>query len=296
MRDDAIAPVIAAMLLLAVLATAYAAWNTYYIPSLKAQSDFSHITGVEQGMIKFSSDIETAVSLKRNMRLSELVPLGGGEILFDGTKSGGTLTIRNDTRAYLLTGITNGTLPIVTTSRLRIANYSYQPVENFWRDQGYEWNYGVMNVSRGRLTTPLQVTCVSAADYGLAGVLTGMTIDSTCSRMDLYLVNITPDPGHTRATGSGNGMLVLESRETNLQVPNVTKVNFSINHNMPPGFQQTLFTAMSRETDTLACSNIRVTYHRDPGAGLNGEMGMEFDAIPNMTINRRINEITLGAY
>ena len=121
------APVVAAMLILAIGVTFFAAWNAYYVPSMKAQSEITHLRDVETGFLRFSSDIETAASLKRNMRLSEPIPLGGGEFTFDAVKSGGLLRIQNDTYGYMRIRIINGTtaattstfsiFPIIHTSR-----------------------------------------------------------------------------------------------------------------------------------------------------------------------------------
>ena len=72
------APVVAAMLILAIGVTFFAAWNAYYVPSMKAQSEITHLKDAETGFLRFSSDIETAASLKRNMQLSEPIPLEGG--------------------------------------------------------------------------------------------------------------------------------------------------------------------------------------------------------------------------
>jgi len=51
--DEAVAPVIAAMLVLAVLYF-FAVWNATAIPSMKAQSEVTHLQEVESGILRFS--------------------------------------------------------------------------------------------------------------------------------------------------------------------------------------------------------------------------------------------------
>jgi hypothetical protein len=296
-NDDAVAPVIAVMLLLAIGVTFFAAWNAYYVPSMKAQSEITHIKDVESGFLRFSSNIETAASLKKNMRLSEPIPLGGGEFTFDPVKSGGTLRIQNETRGYMRMTISNGTTPDLTTNILYLSNFSYQPVNNFWQDQGYVWSYGNVNVTKGTLATPLQYTRMDEATYGVTGTVFDLDIDATCSRMNVYTVNITPVAGHTLASGNGNGMLMLNSLIVpGGNFPNATIMNISINRHMPEGFQRALLDSVNRRINELSCNNVRVTYHSDLTADVNPEVGLEFDPIPNMTLNRRITEISLGAY
>ena len=151
MKEDAVAPVVAAMLILAVVVTFFAAWNAYYVPSMKAQSEITHIKDVETGVLRFSSDIETAVSLKKNLKFSEQIPLGGGDFSFDSVKSGGELKVRNASPAgYLRMNWTNGT-ESNPDNYFSLVRFSYTPVNNFWQDQGYDWRYGnvyVQNTER----------------------------------------------------------------------------------------------------------------------------------------------------
>lgn len=123
MKEDAVSPVIAAMLILAVVVTFFAAWHAYYVPSMKAQSEISHIREVETGFLRFSSDIETAASLKKGMRFSGSIPLGGGDFVFDPVKSGGELKIWNASP--------NGYLRLNWTSETPVGN----PDDLFWSGQ-----------------------------------------------------------------------------------------------------------------------------------------------------------------
>ncbi|MGA7627627.1 MAG: IPT/TIG domain-containing protein, partial [Methanoregula sp.] len=162
MKDDAIAPVIAVMLILAAIVTFYSIWNAIYIPSMKESSEIEHIQNVETAFEHFSSDIDNAASSHQNhLAFSEPVQLGGGDILFNPIKSSGTLDVvqdRNQTRVSQSTiyniSFFYGTTPIEENGTL--INFSYEPVGNFWQDQGYQWQYGYINVTKyGTLITPL---------------------------------------------------------------------------------------------------------------------------------------------
>ena len=265
MSEDAVAPVVAAMLILAIGVTFFAAWNAYYVPSMKAQSEITHLKDAETGFLRFSSDIETAASLKRNMQLSEPIPLGGGEFTFDAVKSGGLLTIQNDTYGYMRIRIINGTTAAPSITFLHLSNYSYQPVNNFWQDQGYVWSFGYVNVTKGTLATPLQSTSMDDVDYGLTGALFGLETvpwpedPIQCSQITVYSVNITPAAGHTLASGNGNGLLVLNSTVMSLQFTNVTNLNISINRNLPGGFQSALWNAVNQSAnEARICGNVQI--------------------------------------
>ena len=296
MSEDAVSPVVAAMLLLAIMVTFFTAWNAFYIPSMKAQSEITHIKDVESGFLRYSSDIETAASLKKNIILSEPVPLGGGEFTFDTVKSGGLLRVQNESEGYLHLTITS---PVLTeNSRYRLSNFTYQPVNNFWQDQGYSWSYGNVNITKDTLSTPLLYTSMDNVSYGLTGSL--FDLDSApspanpavCTVMDVYTVNITPAAGHTLASGNGNGMLMLESSVMSQQFANATSMTIRINPDTPKGFRNALWESVNERIDeSLTCTNVHA--YPDPS---NLEVIVVYDTIPNMTLNRKTTEISLGAY
>ncbi|MDD5025537.1 MAG: hypothetical protein PHN79_10600, partial [Methanoregula sp.] len=247
MNEDAVAPVVAVMLILAIGVTFFAAWNAYYVPSMKAQSEITHLKDVETGFLRFSSDIETAASLKKTVRLSEPIPLGGGEFTFNAVKSGGLLRIQNESEGYMRISIINGTTPVTTSNLLRFSNYSFQPVNNFWQDQGYVWSFGNVNVTKGSLSTPLLYTSMDTVTYRMTRSLFDLDMvpsrddPAVCSLMNVYIVNMTPAAGHTTSSGNGNGMLVLESTVTNQQFTNATSMTLRINPGIPEGFRSALW-------------------------------------------------------
>lgn len=298
MKEDAVSPVVAAMLLLAVFVTFFAAWNAVYVPSMKAQSEMTHLRQVESGVLRFSSDIDTAASLKRNMHSAEAIPLGGGEFTFDSARSGGMIRIRNETEGYLRLTITKENPPETETTRMRFSRFTYEPVGNFWQDQGYSWEYGMVNVTKGDLSTPLQFPTMEDVTYDMTGSLFDLDVTpspatpSACTVMNVYPVNLSPADGHLVSSGSGNGMLGMESTVTNRQFSNATTMTVDINPGMPEGFQDALWESVNRSiAASESCSNIHV-YRDYPDR----EIVVTFESIPNMTLNRKTTEISIGAY
>ncbi|MFA6333109.1 MAG: hypothetical protein WCX22_09160 [Methanoregula sp.] len=304
MTDDAVAPVIAAMLILAVVVTFFAAWNAYYVPSMKAQSEINHIKDVETGFLQFSSDIDTAASMKRDMRLSEAILLGGGDFTFDPVKSGGELTIRNALPGkFLRLNWTNETDRSDSDYYCSLVDVSYEPVNNFWQDQGYRWVNGTVYVKNAErnLSTPLLFSDEQNITYGLAGSLIDLeyapaySSPGNCSSMTVRVVNITPDSRHFRASGNGNAMLVLESTEMPPErVINATSLNISISTKFPEQFRTGLWNSMNSSIDDAlaSCGNIQRTKQTET------EVQLTFRTYPhpNLTLIRETTEITIGAY
>ena len=300
MKEDAVAPVVAAMLILAVIVTFFAAWNAYFVPSMKEQSEITHIGEVETGFLKFSSDLETAASLKKKTRFSEPVPLGGGDFTFDPVKSGGVLRVQGEDKGYLRVDIVNDSI-VRPSGTLRMVNFSYQPVNNFWQDQGYSWSFGNVNVTKGSLSTPLQYASMDEVPYGITGTLfdigtTPWVNDSrACSLVEIQVVNITPDRGHPMASGNGNAQLALESSVVSQGYPNTTQMNVTLYRHLPKGFRDALFESVNRSLNEVSCSNMHVTFRSELTDTVDPEIGVQFDAIPNLTLNRKITGIEIRA-
>jgi hypothetical protein len=223
--------------------------------------------------------------------------LGGGDFTFDAVKSGGLLRIQNESEGYMRISFINGTIPVTTSNLLLFSRYSFQPANNFWQDQGYAWSYGNVNVTKGPLSTPLWCTSMEEVTYGITGALFDLEgvpspyDPATCSRLNVYTVNITPAIGHTVSSGNGNGMLALESTVMSRQFFNATSLTVRINPGLPDGFRNALWDSVNlRVNESLSCGNVHA--FPDPS---NLEIRLEFDAIPNMTLIRKTTEISLGA-
>ena len=91
-------------------------------------------------------------------------------------------------------------------------------------------------------------------------------------------------------------MLVLETTVMSQQFTNVTNLNISINRNLPGGFQSALWNAVNQSAnEALVCGNVQVILPDPTNPSSNRTVQMVFAPIPNMTLNRKITEISLGA-
>ena len=135
MNDDAVAPVIAVMLILAVLATFFAIWQTVALPSMKAESEIGHLHSVEQSFVRFSTDLANAASLRQEISLSEPISLGGGDTTFDSLRSSGTIGVYQEPQWVFRVNTSDGTNERMSEGRM--VNFSYRPEGNFWQEQGY---------------------------------------------------------------------------------------------------------------------------------------------------------------
>lgn len=289
MNDKAVAPVIAAMLILAVVVTFFAAWNAYFVPSMKAQSEIGHLKEVETGMLRFSSDIESAATLQKSLQISETIPLGGGDCMFDPVKSGGMIRVQSEPESYLLVSVTNAT--VSSDKKVRLVNYSYQPVNNFWQDQGYVWSHGNVNVTKGTLATPLQYYQMKNVTYPVVDSLFDLNPDSVyCNVITVNIVNMSPAEGHAAASGNGNSQLFIRSTIAPERITNVTGMDILVNPHLG-GFGDSLWNSVSHQATTrVTCGNVHVT--TDPG---NRKVHLAFDPIPNMTILRQNTDLNIGA-
>lgn len=149
-HDEAVSTVIAVMLVLAILATWMAIYSATYVPGLKQQSEIMHSEGVQYAFQRFSSDVDNLYSLGKPAQFSEPVMLGGGDVLLSPGKSSGTLELQKTEIAMLQIGDTP--IPIYTT------NFTYTPSYSFWELQGYQYNKGVVWITKDRKTTPASLS------------------------------------------------------------------------------------------------------------------------------------------
>lgn len=230
MNDDAIAPVIAVMMILVVAVTLLSIWNAIYLPDLKQQAEMEHLKEVEEGFREIDSDISHMVSLLRNANISGNIPLGGGDILLHQARSGGSLTVQDP---YHLIEISNSTL----NRNSFMSKIQYIPISNFWIKQGYSWE-GYINVSKGTAETPLEFETL-----GETVVTNYILINPYKSPREVIIANITKG---TPAAISGNGIasFIMEGRcgetivieptpdvciDVNVTCPSGTLVSNSIN-------------------------------------------------------------------
>jgi hypothetical protein len=277
MKDDAVAPVVAAMLILAVIVTILSVWNAVYLPSLKQQDEMTQARNVEEAFSRFSSDITNAASLKQDLSLSEPLALGGGGVLFSPLTSAGTIRVSEEPKLLFTVTITEGGVDHGVAGRL--VNFSYQPVNDFWIDQGYVWHYGYVNVTRGlspggadgaALSTPLSYPAMD--DVKKSGSIRKfaeslITIEArpwynstgNCSHITVSSVTFHPEPGASYASSNGVGTFALTAtvNETGYGVPETTSPDalvIRVSRSAPEPFSQDLYSHCNQSLADLAAA------------------------------------------
>jgi hypothetical protein len=148
-KDDAISPVVALMLILTIAVTLFSLWNSLYLPGLKQQAEVEHLQQVEEAFFHIDADISNMIARQWGGTMIENVPLGGGETLVHSMRSGGWLKIADDTNEGYILNISNDSF----SQEIYLYPIRYMPVSNFWLDQGYIWEKGCVNVTKGDRTT-----------------------------------------------------------------------------------------------------------------------------------------------
>ena len=159
-KDDAVSPVIALMLILAILATCLAVYTTTYVPGLKQQDEITHSGEVKLAFERFASDIDNVIALGKPAVYTEVLELGGGDVPLSPTKSSGTVEINTTVIGkYTVSG--GGTeIP------LNGIGISYLPSFTAWEKQGYLYKNGVVWITKDEKKTPAMLTLYTFEDGG----------------------------------------------------------------------------------------------------------------------------------
>ncbi|MDD4300814.1 MAG: flagellin, partial [Methanomicrobium sp.] len=251
-NDCAVAPVVAGLLILAVIVTVMSVYFNTYVPSLKEEAEIEHLSNVEREFLSFSSDIDNAVSQKSEGKVSRSFELGGGDVFLSSIKSGGTLQVEADAMlfGFNVTALKDDSTTNITGWNSSLVNFSYQPLSNFWHDQGYSWQYGYVNLTTeyGK-QTPLQYKNMSEVkeevrndidnSSGLFSSLFDMTYKydyfndtennhyRNCTDLDITIVNFKKGRD-SYASGNGAAELRLETNVPYLnRTSNATMLNFA---------------------------------------------------------------------
>ena len=155
-KDDAVSPVIALMLILAILATCMAVYTTTYVPGLKQQDEITHSGEVKLAFERFASDIDNVIAQGKPAVYTEVLELGGGDVPLSPTKSSGTVEINT-------TVIGNYTIGSETKNLYGI-EISYLPSFTAWEKQGYLYKNGVVWITKDEKITPAQLTLYEVKD------------------------------------------------------------------------------------------------------------------------------------
>jgi hypothetical protein len=321
MKDDAVAPVIAAMLVLAIIVTVFSVWNAIALPSMKAEAEINHIHDVEHSFTQFSADLSNTASMKQETTLSETVPLGGGGVIFSSLTSSGTLRV--DAESLPLYDLTIVNDSIVYPQESRLVKFSYRSEGNYWQDQGYVWHYGYVNVTKGYaknsvdnagMATPLSYAGMNAVNKAasikkFAGSLADIDahpwFNSTknCSEITISAVTFSPSPDEQFASGNGIGTFGVSTsiNETVFGNPEQAAPDMliiQVNKSLPEPFAIDLYNKCNQTLYNLNQSYpYNVWYYADNSSPLYREIGIgHIDGRLPFTIIRKTAQVNVSAY
>lgn len=318
MRDDsAVAPVVAMILILAIVVTLLSAFQVTVVPAMKERSEIAHIADVERALLRFSSHIEAAAAMKQPLTFSETIQLGGGDTLLNSIRSGGTLYVMNENRSYPVAGVSiQQSGDIWTNSTVQLAQFSYSPVGNYWRDQGYNWRWGIMNVNSGNRETPLLYPTMSEANESIMvsgfpgslltihvdekliperyenGTITGNLTQKVTLRIDR--VSLSAGARHF-ASGNANARIALSTAISEKIVDNTTGLEFRIStqEHIPEAFRENLNRSIGQSLSTFSSkTGIPVSYENNENRLWRIDPS-EMDLLPDVIL--RENDIILTA-
>ena len=156
-KDDAVSPVIALMLILAILATCMAVYTTTYVPGLKQQDEITHTGEVKLAFERFAADIDNTIAQGKPAVYTEVLELGGGDVPLSPTKSSGTIEINPSPIGTYQIGLGTG-------QDLNGIEISYTPSFTAWEKQGYLYQNGVVWITKDEKKTPAQLTLYTVSD------------------------------------------------------------------------------------------------------------------------------------
>ena len=148
-KDDAVSPVIAVMLILAILATCMAVYTTTYVPGLKQQDEITHTGEVKLAFMRFASDIDNVIAQGKPAVYTEVLELGGGDVPLSPTKSSGTIEINTSKIGTYKVGS--------ETKDLNGIAVTYTPSFTAWEKQGYVYQNGVVWITKEEKVTPAEL-------------------------------------------------------------------------------------------------------------------------------------------
>lgn len=223
MKDEAISPVIAFMLLLMIIVSFISVLNAYYIPSLKQQSEITHFQEVEDSFIKITPDVLQVLTFRKNLSMKEPIQLGGGDVVFSSLKSSGYLetntSLQNLPLSQITVSIGSTTAMVSEINRSRVF---YRPVSNFWTNQGYEWEDGVLSITKGNKKTYLQYAdnadVLAASErkayYDMMNPVIQVDTSETTPSISINLLNIEEMGANRSVSSNGVGTICVDLKES----------------------------------------------------------------------------------
>lgn len=242
MKDEAVSPVVAFMLLLMIAVSFISLLNAYYIPSLKQQAEIEHLGQVQRSFQIISSDIDRLLSFRQDGIIKERVDLGGGDVMFSPLRSSGTLQIADDGWISRLTVTNNsGYISVFNCTQVSL---SYHPLGNFWINQGYEWGSGLVNVTKGNRAAWADYTSginANRAQNSFLSVLSTPVSDESPSLshpdnladIRITMQNMSYLPNSSFISSNGVAGIDLRFTATREEILNVSAIQFILNPTHP---------------------------------------------------------------
>lgn len=268
MRDNAVSLVIGYMILLVITVSFLALLNAIWIPQLKQQSEVEHLNQVEESFVSLASDIDRLLIYRHNTSINQRVELGGGAVLFSPVLSSGSLKLSSKEDHNSWIDISGNNIPI------SFVTISYNPVNNFWINQGYTWENGTIYITKLSRKVPLEVwdNADNFVTNNLCPKVDQVSGNFTNLTISLVVINGTED---TQIGGSGVGTVYCSMECNNEISTNVDSILFS-------GIATSWIKNFSQE---LISSGVRCSLH---------DNAIYFDPVLNITIKKCLVHLQLG--
>ena len=184
MKDDAVSVVIGYMVLLVITVSFIALLNAIWIPQMKQQAEVEHLNQVQDSFLSLATDIDKLTTYRENSSITHRVQLGGGDVLFSPVKSFGTMQLCKTFEEELITN--RSIIPV------RMFSNTYYPMNNFWINQGFSWDDGVVNVTKpGRISTPVEELAPDLTYKKLSNYYLYPKLESAITSGDKSIVTIS---------------------------------------------------------------------------------------------------------
>ena len=213
-KDDAVSPVIALMLILAILATCMAVYTTTYVPGLKQQDEITHTGEVKLAFMRFASDIDNVIAQGKPAVYTEVLELGGGDVPLSPTKSSGTIEINTSKIGTYQTGS--------ETKDLNGIAVTYTPSFTAWEKQGYVYQNGVVWITKEEKVTPAELKLYTIQDGTDRQNETLQKWYPASSADTVIIPQFTVDENKTEITGTSTAKLRLNATLDETETEGVT--------------------------------------------------------------------------
>lgn len=306
---DAIAPVVAVLLILAAIVTLLSIYNSGYMPQMKEEAEIAHLKEVGSSFKEYVTYIENSAREKKEGTVSIPVTLGGGDTFLSPTRSGGALSVSN------CTDVVNVSFAGAGVMKVALCSLEYETVGNFWHERGYNWSYGIVNITEFQTESPVNHAGMDKASeyignksgfpaslvdvdfreeyqpvFDAGGNFTGM-YNHNCSEIDVDIVRIQGDPESDYVSGNGDATISINTGVSEKSV-NCTQLNFSIIDKDRIAYLKTpLMSDIKNDLDEIGK---RKFYNIGPVCTEGEEYGIMSNTTEPLNIRVRYINITIG--